>query len=117
MAIDGKTLRGSRRDDRRALHVLSAFAVDVGAVIGDLTVEPDANEITTALELLKGLALDGAIVTGDAIFAQRALSQHIRDAGGDYLFTVKDNQATLKHDIATAFGDASPLGRAAAGLA
>ena len=117
VAIDGKTLRGSRRDERKALHVLSAFAVDVGAVIGDLTVEPDANEITTALELLKGLPLDGAIVTGDAIFAQRALSRHIREAGGDYLFTVKDNQATLRHDIATAFGDASPLGRAAAGLA
>lgn len=53
VAIDGKTLRGSRRDERGVLHVLSAFAVD--GVIGDLTVEPDTNEITAALELLKGL--------------------------------------------------------------
>ena len=42
VAIDGKTLRGSKRGERKALHVLSAFAVDIGAVIGDLAVEPDA---------------------------------------------------------------------------
>ena len=117
VAIDGKTLRGSRRGERKAVHVLSAFAVDVGAVIGDLAVEPDANEITAALALLKDLPLNGAIVTGDAIFAQRTLCRHIREAGGHYLFTVKSNQPTLRRDIEAAFGDASPLGRAAAGPA
>ena len=117
VAIDGKTLRGSRRGERKALHVLSAFAVDLGAVIGDLAVEPDANEIAAALALLKDLPLNGAIVTGDAIFAQRALCRHIGEAGGHYLFTVKSNQPTLRRDIEAAFGDDSPLGRAAAGPA
>jgi len=55
IAIDGKTLRGSRRLDDKAVHVLSAFATGLGAVIGDLTVQPDQNEITAALVLLKGL--------------------------------------------------------------
>ena len=117
VAIDGKTLRGSKRGERKALHVLSAFAVGIGAVIGDLAVEPDANEITAALDLLKDLPLEGAIVTGDAIFAQRALCRHIQEAGGHYLFTVKSNQPTLRRDIETAFGDDSPLGRAAVGPA
>ena len=49
--------------------------------------EPDASEITAALALLKDLPLNGAIVTGDAIFAQRALCRHIGEAGGHYLFT------------------------------
>jgi DDE family transposase len=110
IAIDGKTLRGSRRLDARPLHVLSAFASELSAVIGDLVVEPDQNEITAAMVLLKGLPLDGAVVTGDAIFCQREICRHIRDRHGHYLFTVKDNQPALKSAIAESFGDLSPLG-------
>ena len=110
IAIDGKTLKGSRRLDAKAVHVLSAFATDLSAVIGDLTVPPDQNEITAALVLLKGLPLDGAIITGDAIFTQREICRHIRDRNGHYLFAVKDNQPELKNGIAEAFGDLSPSG-------
>jgi predicted transposase YbfD/YdcC len=35
IALDGKTLRGSRRLDAAPLHVLSAFATELGAVIPD----------------------------------------------------------------------------------
>jgi DDE_Tnp_1-associated/Transposase DDE domain len=112
VAIDGKTLRGSRRLDAKAIHVLSAFSTDLAAVIGDLVVAPDKNEISAALVLLKGLPLDGAIITGDAIFTQREICQHIRDRNGHYLFVVKDNQPALKAGIAEAFGDHSPLGPA-----
>jgi hypothetical protein len=78
IAIDGKTLKGSRRHDAKPLHVLSAFATGLSAVVGDLVVEPDQNEITAALTLLKSLPLDGAIITGDAIFCQRQICRHIR---------------------------------------
>jgi hypothetical protein len=108
IAIDGKTLKGSRRLDAKALHVLSAFATDLSAVIGDLVVAPDQNEITAAMVLLKGLPLDGAIITGDAIFCQREICRHIRDANGHYVFVVKDNQPALKAAIAESFGDFSP---------
>lgn len=60
--------------------------------------------------MLKELPLEGAIVTGDAMFTQREICRVIRDRGGDYLFTVKDNQPRLKADIALAFGPDSPLG-------
>jgi Transposase DDE domain len=109
IAIDGKTLRGSRRLDAKAIHVLSAFATDLSAVIGDLIVAPEQNEISAALVLLKGLPLEGAIVTGDAIFTQKEICRHIRDRRGHYLFAVKDNQRELKNNIAEAFGDLSPL--------
>lgn len=118
IAIDGKTLKGSRRPvhakhgsatGAKPLHVLSAFAADLGAVVGDLVVEPDQNEITAAIALIKELPLDGAVITGDAIFCQREICRHIRDANGHYLFVVKDNQPELKADIAESFGDLSPL--------
>ena len=79
-------------------------------MIGDLAVAPDQNEITAAMALLKALPLDGRIITGDAIFTQREICQHIRDRHGHYLFVVKDNQPALKAGIAEAFGDHSPLG-------
>ena len=110
LALDGKTLRGSRRLDDKALHVLSAFATGLSAVVGDLVVEPDQNEITAALVLLKSLPLEGAIITGDAIFCQRQICQQIRDAKGHYLFSVKKNQPELHDAIAESFGDLSPLG-------
>ena len=53
IAIDGKTLKGSRRLDAKALHVLSAFATGLSAVIDDIVVEPGQNEITAALVFLK----------------------------------------------------------------
>jgi len=118
IAIDGKTLKGSRRlvhakhgsaNDAKPLHVLSAFAADLAVVVGNLVVEPDRNEITAAIALLKELPLDGAIITGDAIFCQREICRHIRDANGHYLFVVKDNQPELKANIAESFGDLSPL--------
>jgi hypothetical protein len=115
IAIDGKTLKGSRRHDAKPLHVLSAFATQLCAVVGDLVVEPDQNEITAALALLKSLPLDGAIVTGDAIFCQRQICRHIRDAKGHYLFAVKTNQPELHDAIAESFGDLPPLRQAMPG--
>jgi hypothetical protein len=111
IAIDGKTLKGSRRHDAKALHVVSAFATGLSAVVGDLIVEPEQNEITAALALLKSLPLEGAIITGDAIFCQRQICQSIRDGRGHYLFAVKENQQELHDAIAESFGDLSPLRR------
>ena len=109
IAIDGKTLKGSRRLDAKALHVVSAFATELSCVVGDLVVAPDQNEITAALALLKDLKLDGTIITGDAIFCQREICRTIKDGNGDYLFAAKDNQPELKAAIAESFGDLSPL--------
>lgn len=85
-------------------------------MIGQLRVAPEANEITAALELLRTLPLEGVIITGDAMFTQREICRVIIEGGGDYFFTVKDNQPALKADIALAFGPDSPLsGMVAAG--
>ena len=109
VSIDGKRLRGSGQGTAPGVHLLAAFSAKLQGVIGQLRVAPEANEITAALELLKTLPLAGMIVTGDAMFTQREICRTIIDGGGDYFFTVKDNQPTLKADIALAFGPDSPL--------
>ncbi len=108
VAIDGKRLRGSATAQSGGVHLLAAFSASLHGVIGQLAVAPDANEITAALQLLKTLPLDGVIITGDAIFTQREICRVIIDGGGDYFFTVKDNQPTLRSDIGLAFEPSSP---------
>jgi hypothetical protein len=103
VALDGKRLRGSRTAEGPGAHLLAAFCRSLQGVIGELRVPPGGNEITAALTLLKGLALDGLLVTGDAEFAQRALCRTIVKRGGDYFFVVKDNQPRLREDIALVF--------------
>lgn len=114
IAIDGKRLRGSATATAPGVHLLAAFSDALGGVIGQLQLAPDGNEITAALDLLKVLPLTGSVVTGDAIFTQKEICRVIKDRGGDYFFTVKDNQPALKADIALAFGGDSPLGHAVA---
>src|SRR3954453_9784365 len=107
-AIGGKRLRGSAVGDGPGVHLLAAFSERLQGVIGPLRVAPEANEITAALTLLKTLPLEGAIISGDAIFAQTDLCRLIIERGGDYFFTVKSNQPTLEADIALAFRPDSP---------
>jgi hypothetical protein len=109
VAIDGKRLRGSATALSPGAHLVAAFSVSLEGVIGQLRMEPKANEITAALQLLKTLPLKDVVITGDAMFTQREICRLIKDGGGDYFFTVKDNQPALKSDIALAFGPASPL--------
>jgi hypothetical protein len=109
VAIDGKRLRGSATPLSPGAHLVAAFSASLEGVIGQLRMEPETNEITAALQLLKTLPLKDVIVTGDAMFTQREICRVIKDGGGDYFFTVKANQPALKADIALAFGPTSPL--------
>lgn len=108
VAIDGKRLRGSATVLSPGAGLVAAFSASLEGVIGQLRMKPEANEITAALQLLKTVPLTDLLVTGDAMFTQREICRAIRDGGGDYFFTVKDNQLALNADIALAFGPTSP---------
>ena len=103
IAIDGKTLRGSRRPDKDPLHIVSAWACEQHLTLGQRTVDGKSNEITAIPELLAALALKGAIVTIDAMGCQKNIAAQIVEAHGDYCLAVKDNQPTLAEDIAHSF--------------
>jgi hypothetical protein len=110
VAIDGKTLCGTLQPHQRTVHLLAAFDHQTGYVLSQTPVDEKTNEAKTAWEVLKGLVLEGRVITGDAMFCQRELCQKILDSGGDYFLVVKDNQPTLLQDIAADFQPAfSPL--------
>jgi hypothetical protein len=102
LAIDGKTLRGSANGDAPAVHLVSVFATRLGSVLAQMPIDK-TNEAKIALKLLDQLDMAGQIVTGDAAFTQREICDKVLEKKGDYLLTVKDNQPTLRSDIAVAF--------------
>jgi predicted transposase YbfD/YdcC len=107
LAIDGKTLRRSfdRAAGRSPLHVVTAFGAGARLSIGQRAVAPGENEITAARALLATLALDGALVTGDAIHAQAETAQLVLERGGDYLFALKANRPAMLEAVAAYFAD------------
>jgi hypothetical protein len=111
MAVDGKTVRGSGSGGETAIHMVSAFATELGVVLGQEKVASKSNEITAIPELLKALYIKGLLVTIDAMGCQKNIARQITDQGGDYLLAVKGNQPTLLEAIETEFIDQSPIGR------
>jgi predicted transposase YbfD/YdcC len=95
VAIDGKTSRRSAKINATPLHLVSAFAAGAGLVLGQRATVAKSNEKTAIPELLATLALEGCIVTIDAMGTQPSIAQAIRDRGADYILSVKDNQPTL----------------------
>jgi hypothetical protein len=73
VAIDGKTLRGSfdAFHDRKAAHVLSAFAADGQIILGHLAVSQKSNEIPAAQDMIAALGLTGRLFTLDALHCQK----------------------------------------------
>lgn len=73
VAIDGKALRHSFDNfhDRRAAHMLSAFASDTALVLAHLDCDDKSNEIPAVQALLGTLGLTGAVVTVDAMHCQK----------------------------------------------
>jgi hypothetical protein len=107
VALDGQTARGSAMADSPAVPLLATLDQQTGCVLAQARVPAETNEHKAALALLKGLVLEGRVITGDAAFCQRDLGRQVVQDGGHYLLKVDDNQPTLKADIATAFGPAS----------
>ena len=103
LALDGKTVRGSRDGETPAVHLLAAYAPDVQAVVAQLRVDAETNELKAALEMLAVLPVAGRLVTADAMQTHREFCAAVIEHGGDYILPVKDNQPTLRRDIEAVF--------------
>ena len=111
IAIDGKTLRGTiTREDPFGVHLLAAYLPGEGLVLMQMLVEQDKeNEIGVAPKLLNCLDLRNKVVVGDAMHTQRGVSLQIVEAGGDYVWGVKDNQPTTRQAIEQLFAPPPPI--------
>ena len=107
VALDGKTSRGSadRSRGQTALHLVSAWATASGLVLGQEATDAKSNEITAIPHLLQLLALDGYVVTIDAMGCQRAIAAQLQEQGADYVLALKGNQPTLHTTVVAAFAD------------
>ena len=128
VAIDGKRLRGSQHATSPGVHMLHAFSTKLQAAVGSLLVPPDSGECVVvaegalrrdAIEPIKPLPLDGAVVSGDAAFTTKPIVEAIRERGGAYFRFVKANQLQLRSELERAcrvedarlrHDDASPSG-------
>jgi len=101
IAIDGKTLRRSyqKKGAKAPIHMISAFAARQRLVLGQIKVAEKSNEIVAIPRLLEMLAIEGAIVTIDAMGCQRDIAQTILDKKADYVLALKGNQGTLRQDV------------------
>ncbi len=110
IAIDGKTVRGSKDSyhDKSAIHLVNAWANSNGLVVGQVKTDEKSTEVTAIPELLKILDIEGCIVTIDALGTQRKIAQTIVDQEADYILAVKENQGYLKENVESAFLNQKP---------
>jgi len=101
IAIDGKTVRRSfqKKGAKAPIHMVSAFAARQRLVLGQVKVAEKSNEIVAIPVLLDMLAIEGAIVSIDAMGCQRDIAAKIVDRKADYVLALKGNQGTLREDV------------------
>lgn len=106
ISIDGKTICGSKGENRKPLHMISAWVSEQQMVLGQKCVEEKTNEITTVPLLLELLDISGCIVTADAMSCQKEITKKIINGKGDYVLSLKENQPALYEYAKTYFDDA-----------
>lgn len=110
ISVDGKTLRGSKKQGAEDSHLLAALASPSGVVLGQVAVSDKTNEIGAVTDLLDRVNLAGRLVTADALLTQHKVVDQILAAGGDYLLPVKGNQELTFYALRTWFAKAPPPG-------
>jgi predicted transposase YbfD/YdcC len=108
VAIDGKTARRSfdRANEKSALHLVSAWVRDNQLTLGQLATEEKSNEITAIPILLGMLDVRGAVVTIDAMGAQKEIAKDIVAKEADYILALKANHANFHAQAVEFFQDA-----------
>ena len=106
VAIDGKALRRALDDGDSIPYIVSAWASQNGLALGQVKVDDKSNEITAIPELLRALALQGCIVTIDAMGCQKDIAAQIIEKKADYVLALKGNHATVHQEVQDFFADA-----------
>ncbi|MHB8599037.1 MAG: ISAs1 family transposase [Ktedonobacteraceae bacterium] len=105
IALDGKTVRGAKKGEPHAPHLLSFRTHRSQETLLQVEVDEKTNEIPVAKALLALLPVQDRVCTADALHTHAAFMQAVHTAHGESLLTVKGNQPTLYADLATYFAD------------
>lgn len=109
IAIDGKKMRGTNpRGHGESSYILSAWVNEHSLSIAQEAVGEKTNEITCVPKLLDKLALEGAIVTMDAMGTQVEIAEQVVKKKADFVLALKGNQRHLFEDTTDAFSTRQP---------
>jgi predicted transposase YbfD/YdcC len=104
LSMDGKTVRGTiPAGEIKGTHLLAIYVPQQGLVLVEAEVDHKENEIVIAPQIVEKVNLTVAIIIGDAMHTQRGISSQIVEAGGDFIWTVKDNQPRTRWAIEKIF--------------
>jgi predicted transposase YbfD/YdcC len=96
LRIDGKAVRGARRGGRAPMLLSGIW--DDGTTAGQLPVSTKTNEIPVFRQLLRRIPdqeIKDAVVTADQMHTQREHARLIARKGGQFVFTIGENQPGL----------------------
>jgi predicted transposase YbfD/YdcC len=109
VAFDGKTVRGTISEaNPQGEHLLAAYLPREGLVLGQVAVQDKENELVEAPKLLGQVDLRDKVVVADAMHAQRELSKQVKQAGGEFIWLIKENQPTVLEEIEELFAPQTP---------
>ena len=95
IAIDGKTIRGSKSAERKAYHIVSAFVAENQITLGEVATEEKSNEIKAVPELLNLVDISNSTITADAMSCQKNIVNIIVEKQAGYAIALKRNQPGL----------------------
>ncbi len=94
--LDGKVVCGVRLEETdKQLHLLALAESEKNLTVEQTALEEGENEISAGKRLLEKVTLANKIISGDAIFAQKELSQKVVEKGGQYLWKLRANQIKI----------------------
>jgi predicted transposase YbfD/YdcC len=104
VAVDGKALRGAYERGKAStpLHMVNVFAAEARMALAARKA-PGRNEAQGALEVLGMLALEGCIVTSDALHCSRPFATAVLKRGADFVLALKQNQGKLFEAVVQRF--------------
>lgn len=103
ISIDGKTICGAKVNGKSPIHMVSAWASVNNLVLGQVKVSEKSNEITAIPELIESLAIEGSIITIDAMGCQKKIAKCIVDKKANYVLALKENQPDLLEEVIDEF--------------
>jgi len=116
LAVDGKTVKGSRRADGRPVHLVAGVSPDSLRLVAQRPVDEKSNEITALRPMLANVPLDGVIVSADAMQAQQDAARFLQqEKGAKYFFSLKGNQPSVQDKAQKLLNSAFPPWTSSAG--
>ena len=109
LAVDGKTVKGSRCVDGRPVHLVAAVSPESSRLVAQRPVDEKSNEITALRPMLNDVPMDGVIVTADAMHAQQNAARFLQqEKGAEYFFSLKGNQPSIQEKAQALLSSAFP---------